>query len=377
MDRSGPSTVLGGVVAEDDAIRFAQRLLVLLDEGRFSATYKYAVLLGLIELCQEQGDRDGDAPESVTTRQLAEKVVELYWPHAAEYPTSAGAAILRQNTQGQAEVLSRVRAFRVRTNTRALAPLVEARARDAKGWERLVQSVEWKLVEMPLPRLQQIGDRQDRFVYQIYWESDVTAGAVRGGDFDNRIVFVGKAGSHLLRLAGLLRPLIQRQWSSMVARLNRDASEEAHLDEFLFGATRISLEPVRADLRDLQGNCCFYCGKAMRTGADVDHFIPWSRHPENAIENLVACHSACNGWKSSFLASHEHVESWVLRLREKGSVLSEAARLHTWDSGPQRTLSIARSIYFQLPGEAMLWQERKHFISADLATLRNTLAAAD
>ena len=32
---------------------FGEKLLNLLDEGAFTATYKYAVLLGLIDLCRE------------------------------------------------------------------------------------------------------------------------------------------------------------------------------------------------------------------------------------------------------------------------------------------------------------------------------------
>ena len=36
-----------------DAIRFAERVLELLDDGRYTATYKYAVLLGLMDLCLE------------------------------------------------------------------------------------------------------------------------------------------------------------------------------------------------------------------------------------------------------------------------------------------------------------------------------------
>jgi hypothetical protein len=62
-------------------IGFAEKLLALLDEGRFTATYKYAVLIGLMDLCMENSLDSGLAPESVTTRQLAEKIIEIYWPH--------------------------------------------------------------------------------------------------------------------------------------------------------------------------------------------------------------------------------------------------------------------------------------------------------
>ena len=60
-----------------DLIAFAERLMSLLDQGQFVATYKYAVLLGLMDLCLEATDRHGQAPQSVTTRELARKVIEL------------------------------------------------------------------------------------------------------------------------------------------------------------------------------------------------------------------------------------------------------------------------------------------------------------
>jgi hypothetical protein len=63
------------------AIGFAERVLELLDEGRFTATYKYAVLLALIDVCLERTQASGAPPDIVTTRQLADKIVEVYWPH--------------------------------------------------------------------------------------------------------------------------------------------------------------------------------------------------------------------------------------------------------------------------------------------------------
>jgi hypothetical protein len=50
-----------------DPFAFGEKLLNLLDEGSFTATYKYAVLLGLIDLCMEHSSSDGSAPTAVTT----------------------------------------------------------------------------------------------------------------------------------------------------------------------------------------------------------------------------------------------------------------------------------------------------------------------
>lgn len=68
-----------------DAVSFAERVLQLLDQAAFTATYKYAVLVALLDLVLENTSRSGTPPRSVTTRQLAEKVLELYWPQTRPY----------------------------------------------------------------------------------------------------------------------------------------------------------------------------------------------------------------------------------------------------------------------------------------------------
>ncbi len=289
------------------AIAFAEKLLALLDYGSFTATYKFAVLLGLIDLCLECSDKSGAAPSVLTTRQLAQKVTELYWPQATVFTTAGHAAVLRQCTSGQAEILSDIQRFQAGWAAGAATPY-EARRLAPDAYEALVRRVEWKLIEMPLPRLQVVGTKEDPFIYQIGWDPKITFRAVRETDFDNRILLVGDAGDHLVRLAGLLRPLIHRQWVAMVARINRDVVEDARLEEFMFGAERIPTERVRGPLRELQDNSCFYCGRKLRGSAEVDHFVPWSRYPDNSIENLVVePHRVC--WRLQPLRGLEHEQT--------------------------------------------------------------------
>src|SRR5512134_4002460 len=98
---------------EGGAIALAERIFGVLDQGRFTATYKYAVLLGLIDLCLEKTSRHGLAPDSVTTRELAGKVVELYWPQVLPYGRGRSAGVLVQNTGGrQAEIVGSIATFR-------------------------------------------------------------------------------------------------------------------------------------------------------------------------------------------------------------------------------------------------------------------------
>ena len=116
MDHANESSRLGGAVTDADqrrAIGFAEKILELLDEGRYTATYRYAVLLALIDLCLERTHASGGPPETLTTRQLAEKIVEIYWPHTVPFAGLAPATVLRQNTTGQAEIISAILRFRI------------------------------------------------------------------------------------------------------------------------------------------------------------------------------------------------------------------------------------------------------------------------
>jgi hypothetical protein len=53
---------------ERGPIALAEKVLALLEEGRFTATYKYAVLLALVDLCLENTSKTGTAPATLTTR---------------------------------------------------------------------------------------------------------------------------------------------------------------------------------------------------------------------------------------------------------------------------------------------------------------------
>lgn len=88
------------------AIGFVEKLLTLLDEGRKTATYKYAVLLALMDLCMERSAPDGGPPMRIPTPAMAEKVAERYWPHSRFFDGADGAVVLRQNRGSQAEILT-------------------------------------------------------------------------------------------------------------------------------------------------------------------------------------------------------------------------------------------------------------------------------
>jgi 5-methylcytosine-specific restriction endonuclease McrA len=357
---------------QGDAIAFGEKVFSLLDETRYTTTYKLAVLLGLIDLCLENTTAAGGPPDLITTRQLAEKVAEIYWPHTLPFGSVRTAKVLRQAGGGQAEILSCIERFRSSLGDGSV-PLIRARVSASRGYSKLLDQIEWKLIEMPLPRLQTIGAAVDSFIYEINWDRDidyreVTAYQRGQGGFDNRVLLRPRVGEYLVRLNALLRPLIHRRWAAMVAALNHQ--EDSRLEHFLFGTQRLDLAVTRGPLWEIQQGRCFYCHERIREPkqSHVDHFVPWSRYQENGLSNLVIADVKCNGNKSDFLAATEHMERWLDRFHSASRVSTDLETLAgkiEWDLSSHRTLSVARAIYLRLRVDAKLWQIGRQFVNAD------------
>lgn len=350
---------------EQDAIALAERVLGVLDEGTFSATYKFALFTAILDVCIENTSRHGLPPSVITTRQLAARVLELYWSHSVPY---GARGVLRQGGKaagGQAEIVRRIERARARWAGSQSDTLFRARVEHRDEFLRLLDFIEWKLIEMPIPRLQVLGRGEDQFLYRYNWTSGIRQATVseyqRGAAsrFDNRLLLRPGVAENLVRLNGVLRPLFYRQWALMVASMNR--LPEAELERFLFGPERIPLDTVRAPLRDLQDDRCFYCSGRLGRQVEVDHFIPWSRYPDDGLDNLVAADPGCNGSKRDFLAGVEHVERWVLRSRELDVQLADIARRLRWHRDARRSKSVASAMYLRLPGGARLWVRRSEF----------------
>ena len=359
-------------------LAFAEQLLTILADGAFTATYKYAVLLALVDLCVEYSTSTGDAPTSVTTPQLAEKVLELYWPQARVYQDSAttyptrsrshNPTTLRQNSGGQATIVSQIVRFQ---NGHGEPGKSFARARSLKGFDRLVRHAEWTLVEKPLPRLQRVGTEQMPFLYEIDWDDSVLRSTFHSGSIRKNLRFIGRSGDDLVRLAPFVRPIVQRQWAALVARINE--LPEASLEDFLFGSRREALGHLAKPLLQLQDDECFYCRKRINSNREVDHFVPWSRYPDDRLDNLVVTHGSCNRHKSDHLAAAEHVERWMERTRDCKDEMGEIASSTQWQHEPARTLAVVRSMYLRLPTGARLWRIQAQFVAANRTQLQSML----
>lgn len=153
--------------------------------------------------------------------------------------------------------------------------------------------------------------------------------------------------------------------------------EAAWLDEFLFWASRIGLDRVREPLLEAQGGACFYCGDRIPPkGSQIDHFLPWVRHPDNGLDNLVAAHARCNNNnKRDSFASTDHLRTWVGRTSSTAGAFAELRTNLEWPSDPTRTLSSARASYLWLPDGTPLWRGVGVYTLADRDELQAILVS--
>lgn len=345
-------------------VALAERVLGILNEGSFSATYKFALFIAILDLCIEKTSNSGEPPSSLTTRELAQKVIELYWPQVVPYE---GCGVLRfgGGIGEQAEIVTRIRKLRMQVGDAEGTTWYRARQASPRNYAQLGRFVEWKLVEMPIPRLQVLGRQEEQFLYRYNWTTGIRRGIVTAyqegvpGTFDNRLLLLPGVADSLTRLNGILRPLFHRQWAVMVARLNN--LPEAHLERFLFGGERIALTAVREPLRELQAGQCFYCGRQIRERGEVDHFIPWSRYPDDGLDNLVLAHPRCNNSKRDFLAAVPHLRRWATRSLELDKALSQVADVTNLLRDRERTRAVARALYLPLPVGTRLWLRPSEF----------------
>ena len=303
--------------SHDDGLRFAERLLSLIDSGRYSATYKFATLLAILDLAAEHTKPDTGPHSVLHGRDVAARVIELYWPQSAGYAATPDSIKRTLSQSPQNDIPAKLARWRSQHSLEDGATITDAERADPKGWGYLVADLTAIVIGMPLAKLQKFGDGrnavEDRFIYDFRWAEEVKRPTVERSGFDDRLFLRPGVGEWLVRLTPLLRPLVEAKWTKRVAERNPEFVDHQLLDAFLFGAERINLDRVRRPLLELQNGYCFYCLQRVRQPPGVDHFLPWSRHPDNTLDNLVAAHRACNGAKSASIAGLDHLERWLNR----------------------------------------------------------------
>lgn len=287
---------------------FLSKLQRLFAEGDFTATYKFALLIAFSDLAVELG-ADDNAELLLSTRQIGERFILIYWRQALPYGIGrpgASPGVLIQSNGTQAAVISAIADFQTRygVGTPQLG-------RSLPEYRALLSTVTQTVSAQPLNYLQNFGGGSDEFICE------------RAGPGKVRL----KSGVTycLRRFQPLVQQLARSQWVEHIKSNRRNTSilgEADDLEDFLFTASRQSLLAMGVGLRSLDGPNCFYCQRAL-TGADVDHFVPFSQYPRDLAHNFVLAHPSCNRSKSDTLAAHPHLERWLERLTRHDDALRE------------------------------------------------------
>ena len=303
-DVPGDRTAVLAGGAGHELVALGVRLLELVRGGARTTTYKPATLLALVDVLAAHADGQGRVPDRVSVRELAERVVGLYWPQVRDFPGQRPYLQQSNDPNKGAVILDAVRDLHGAAREQGVRSPWRASLVLPGEYDRAVRKVAANLCRYPLARLQRpAGFREGQDYERLLYDDSPFGGGVREW-LDLR----PGVGEQLLALSGLLTPVLQAEWTQQVAALNDLPSQD--LRAHLFGRDRQDLGPVRERLRQLQRGRCLYCDGALRSGGQVDHVIPWSLHPQDAIENLVLAHDRCNSSKSAYLLDVEPLAAW-------------------------------------------------------------------
>lgn len=286
-------------------LAFLTKIEELLARGKFTSTYKFALLIALTNIAVENGNDTNDTLE-IELDDVARQYLALYWSMARPYPRVN--AILNQttNTERRATIITMLEEEarhaqssyqRLRVHRTPHDALVgEARKTLAKDVLRCLQTVETT------------GADDQQFLYE--YPPMVDEHGLR-----SRITLKPGTAACLRRLRGVIIAMVQARWALFVRENNVQLSVDRELESFLFGATRSAVSLYAARFYDLQEGRCFYSGDKLvgPERGEVDHFIPWARYPFDSPFNLVLASRRVNNKMRDDLKPPEWRERWLRR----------------------------------------------------------------
>ncbi|MDF2180136.1 HNH endonuclease domain-containing protein [Aliiglaciecola sp. CAU 1673] len=330
-------------------IAYIQRLLV---EGDFSATYKYALLHALADVCIEQPMEDESAELTVELDTLVDKFILLYWQHAMPF-SAVGVgeeALLLQNAGKQSKVISMLYQCQL-AGIRNIRQLKES-----PSWPQIYRATLSTLKEGPLWRLQILSKQEECFLYPH----------IKG---KNHIKLSAGIAHCFRRFYDLVVYLARNAWLQKIQsiKFNQDLiGQQSQLQDFLFGVDRNALNRAKPILVDIQNNICIYCQKPMKEEkVAIDHFIPFSRYSTDLGHNFVAAHGTCNNSKRDHLAALKHREKW-----HEQNLIVHAKTLSAELGGyfycdEQKSLAVSNWAYSVASSTgAKLWVAKNEFMTA-------------
>lgn len=303
-------------------LEFLNKLQRLLQNGSFSSTYKFALLIAIADLCVEQGS-DSNEQLTIKTRDIAKKFISLYQRQTIPFPGTKTKVF--QNSGNQSKVISDI------SKTYSYSKKADIfSVRSNVSLNQLVSRTNQTVKKMPLWKLQVVGNDIDDFIY-----TQTGSGSI--------ITLKENVPYCFRKFHGLITSLVRGHWCTWVRKLEKNKralGSGKYLEEYLFGVERKPLSKFPKILDRTQNGCCFYCDKKMKGTSEVDHFIPWSKYPHDLGHNFVLSHKKCNLSKSDSIAAQCFKTKWKTRNAEFEDELFQA-----FDSASiPHDLSISQSV---------------------------------
>lgn len=316
-----------------DQLLFLSRVQRLLDSGRFTATYKFALLLSLAELAVERGD-DSGCTLLVPMDVISERFLSIYWSQAAPYQSLGAATVLRQNTGRQAAIITKI------AETQRAIDVSLGAVKSRPEWNALVRTARQLVVTMPLLRLQSIGTDEGARQADCFLYENIEP-------VDDLELYPGVAFC-LRRFFPVLQGMVRAKWIGWVQAQNCQALGAVQdLEGFMFGIDRRKVRAIIEPLLELQRGKCFYRPLISLdpTTVHVDHFIPWAKYPCDTVANLVLASPSANNNKKDHLPATVHLDRWCERNDGQRALLAYAAKEAGLEAGEGSIKQVAAWAY--------------------------------
>jgi hypothetical protein len=333
-------------VTATQQLDFLRRTSRILEEGRFTTTYKFAMLIALTNIAVRRG-RDDGSPLPITLDELAREFIDLHWGLEQPFPGVDGALLAFSNQRArQATVITQI-SRHAGTSRNAHARLRAYRASE----KALVAKVRNTLTRDVLYRLQSVGpkgsevDPPSQFIYEHPADAKACAKL-------KEITLKPGVSACLRALRPVIVSLAQARWALWMRAHNPWLGPDCALERFMFGSDRIPLAKLAEWLYDLQDGRCFYTGKRLSepSAGHVDHFLPRARYALDLPANLVLASITANADKREHIASERFLKQWSTRnegLTVPASLVAEARFGHRPDdaTGWNSAGAVARWMY--------------------------------
>lgn len=348
----------------DFQLNFLRDIQWLLESSSYNSTYKFALLMSLVNLSIESGIGD-NSPHTISYRQLAEQFMHLYWRQTNPFSAQDQHSILKQGTNsGKDAVIEQILKLQQLTKTKNLNG---ARSSDPKNWKSTLSKVANIVKDKPARHLQSAENNNNReFVYVYDAKS-------------NELVLKPGIAYCLSRFSKIINKLCQQYWSDFVRKNSHNQgyfSDDIDLKQFLFQQPRLYLGKLQEVLIDAQHGQCFYCHKPLKEDAknrtEVDHFIPWSKYSIDTVHNFVLADHSCNNKKRDYLAEEKFYKQWLARNKIYGKTIEAESKTLGFINNQQRSETISQWAYqLAVEYEDLVWSPDEGLRIIEPSLLRN------